>query len=529
MLKSLIKVRLYSLWKSFLQIGGNKKYVKILMAALMLYAFGAMFFTSGMMYYQLCGALVSSGLLWLYFALAGLSAFCICLLGSVMAADSQLFEAKDNELLLSMPIRAKDVLISRMCVLLTLNYFFILLIALPAGVVYAMQFTVSVAGAAIFIVAFAVLPFLVLPISCFFGWLIALASSKARLRNMFILLFYLLLLGFYFIGYTRINTYIAKIIANGVPLAAAIKKALPPFYLIGNAIADKNPLSLLFYILCAAIPCVLVVALISKNYYKIMMTSKRTAEVKYVEKDVRALSAFSALTKKEIVFFLSRPMYIMNAGIGLIMMMVLVIAAAIKGESILSTMGVPEGLPLGFGTAVCVGVCFCATMVMISAPSVSLEGKCIWIPKSIPVKAEIILRSKIASHIAISLPFVIVSGIICTIAFGGSIAEIATYFLLPLSSIVFGAVFGVVINMKFPKFDWINETVAIKQSASVLITMAGSFGFVITPLILLLYLGIKLSDMTNILLLLFCAVLFIVSYALYALLKKNADEKLTAL
>lgn len=192
-------------------------------------------------------------------------------------------------------------------------------------------------------------------------------------------------------------------------------------------------------------------------------------------------------------------------------------------------MELPTGLPFSFGTAVCVIVCFCTSMVMISAPSVSLEGKCLWIPKSIPVKADTILRSKISSHIVISLPFIIISGIICSIAFGGGIAEIATYFLLPMSSIVFGAVFGVVINMKFPKFDWINETVAIKQSASVMITMCGSFGFILAPLILVLYLGTKFPGTVNVLLLLFSAVMFIVSYTLYAILKKNADAKFTAL
>ncbi len=529
MLKSLLKVRLLSLWHSIVQTNGNKKYIKIVLAAVLVYAFGAMCFSFGMIFHQLCLPLYLSGLSWLYFAISAIFAFCLCLIGSVLAADAQLFEAKDNELLLSMPIPPRAVLLSRMSVILATNFLFVFVFAVPTGAVYAMQLPVTAGGVVIFLAAFLLLPFLVLPISCFFGWLIAFASTKTRHRSLFIFLFYLVLLVAYMVVYSSINSYIAKIVINGKPLADAVKSTLPPFYFFGKAISEIDFLNLLFYILCAVIPCILVIALISKNYYKIMMTTKRIARKEYVEKETKSLGAFAALTKKEITFFLSRPMYMMNAGIGLVLMVIFVVAAAVKGESILASMQLPSGLPFSFGTGVCIILCFCTSMTFISAPSVSLEGKNLWIPKSIPVKAEVILRSKIAAHLFICFPFIMLCGIVCAIAFGKSVSEVLLYFLLPLSATVFSAVLGVFGNMKFPKFDWINETVVIKQSAAVLVAMIGSFTAIILPLILVFYLGNKFSGMINLFLLLFCALLLILSYILYAMLMKNAEQKFRAL
>ena len=79
--------------------------------------------------------------------------------------------------------------------------------------------------------------------------------------------------------------------------------------------------------------------------------------------------------------------------------------------------------------------------------------------------------------------------------------------------------------MKFPKFDWINEAVAIKQSASVLVTIAGSFSAVLLPLFLIIFYGASSGGGLNYLMLSFCAVLFAAAFGLYSLLKKDADKK----
>ena len=49
----------------------------------------------------------------------------------------------------------------------------------------------------------------------------------------------------------------------------------------------------------------------------------------------------------------------------------------------------------------------------------------------------------------------------------------------PIVFTVFEALLGLLINLWKPKFDWINETVVVKQSAAVMITMFGTMALVV--------------------------------------------------
>ena len=47
--------------------------------------------------------------------------------------------------------------------------------------------------------------------------------------------------------------------------------------------------------------------------------------------------------------------------------------------------------------------------------------------------------------------------------------ELLWYLLLPVCMITFACVFGLTVNLKMPVFNWENEVVVVKQSASALI------------------------------------------------------------
>ena len=83
---------------------------------IVLYLF--LFFTVGMLFYgmgnSMCAPLVMSGLGWLYFALMGMIAVVMGVFGSVFNTYSTLYQAKDNELLLSLPIPPSYILAVRL-------------------------------------------------------------------------------------------------------------------------------------------------------------------------------------------------------------------------------------------------------------------------------------------------------------------------------------------------------------------------------------------------------------------------------
>ena len=59
----------------------------------------------------------TKGCLWLFFPMGFISSAVFALIGTIFAAQSYLFDANDNNLLLSMPIKPSSILISRMLAL----------------------------------------------------------------------------------------------------------------------------------------------------------------------------------------------------------------------------------------------------------------------------------------------------------------------------------------------------------------------------------------------------------------------------
>ena len=63
---------------------------------------------------SLCGPLAEMGLAWLYFAIMGILSILLGTFGSVFNTYASLYKAKDNDLLLSMPIPSAYVLLARL-------------------------------------------------------------------------------------------------------------------------------------------------------------------------------------------------------------------------------------------------------------------------------------------------------------------------------------------------------------------------------------------------------------------------------
>ena len=139
MLKTLIKIRLQGILLR--QTTSSKKkgssVGKFILYGLLFAYIGVVFIGMfGMMFYTVIEPLQMMGIEWLYFALMALFIVVFCFIGSIFLTHHEIYEAKDNELLLSMPIKNRDVLLSRVFTILILNYVYETLIALPAFYIY---------------------------------------------------------------------------------------------------------------------------------------------------------------------------------------------------------------------------------------------------------------------------------------------------------------------------------------------------------------------------------------------------------
>ena len=97
--------------------------------------------------------------------------------------------------------------------------------------------------------------------------------------------------------------------------------------------------------------------------------------------------------------------------------------------------------------------------------------------------------AKISSHMIICTPLNLISVVILCVAFGVSFALSLLCVLATLSMIAFGGYFGMLMGLKFPKFDWQNENVAVKQGFAVFGAMFGSMLWAFILLVVCIFLG----------------------------------------
>lgn len=449
---------------------------KILIGLGVLYIAGSLGIATGFYFRELLNAFLPAGLTWLYFSMAGIAAFVLSFVGSVFLAQSSLFLAKDNDLLLSLPIPPRNILVARTAVLYLTALFFQTVILAPALVVWLLKAPVSVAGLVMFALCGLLLPMMTLTLSILLGWLLSFITARIKRKNLVTILLSLLFLGAYFLGYTWLMGQMSSLLSRGEQLADAVRGTLFSFYHFGLAIAPGNPVSLLAFAACCLIPFVLLMALVSSNYLSILTTRRGAQKIAYHGGGIKASSLPKALVRKELTRFFTSPVYLMNTGIGLFFMLALPLFLLFDKGGSLQTMIAQFNLSGDLlGAAAALALALMAGTVDISAPSISLEGKSLWILQSLPVKPIQALLAKAAAHVLLCVPPILVSGILMAVVLRLGIYSTVMAILLPLLASVFSALLGVAVNLRFPKLLWRTETEPVKQGVSVILTMGLGF------------------------------------------------------
>ena len=479
MLKALLKKQFQELISGFLISGktGKKRTAAALFGfgALLLYAFAAFVFLFWELSGTLCLPLVQSGLAWVYFALAGTIATALGTVITLFSAFTKLYKAKDNDLLLSMPVPAWMIVFSRIVGLYAMAFLFEALVFAPVIVRY---FTVVGIGAVSLFACLIVmlfLPLLAVSISCLLGFFISLISVELPAKNLMTTLFSIVFLGLYFWGYSKINSAMQYVLTHGEKVGGAIRKWLFPFWKIGLACEGRGA-ALLWAMLIFIGTFALVYLLISKTFVYVATRKGKVARVRYRGELRKSRSALFALLRKDCLRLLKNPMLFLNCAMGSLLLFVLPIVAAFNGDMIRRLVEMLNGKET-LVLAAALGL-LCSTNIFTSS-SVSLEGESLWIVRSTPVKTETVFRAKILLQIVLTALPTLVCGIVV-----GIIAKISTWGLLlglfvTLCACLAFALLGLCVNLKFPSLHWTNELVPVKQGVAALISMFSNFGIVL--------------------------------------------------
>ncbi len=431
-----------------------------------------------------------AGLGWLYFALAAVITFGLMMVGNVFVAKSQLYEAKDNDLLLSMPIKPIHILLSRLFLLLVLAEVLALPVVIPAILYW--PGSVDVPGwVALILSFFVILPLLNLVVSSLLGWLIHLASARARNKSLITLVISLAFLGGYMYFSFRMNSMLTSLVENHEGLEKSLG-AVAPLVWIGKAVTVGELLPLLLLLAASLALGVLALLLLSRTFIRTATARGTGAKKRYVERTARAHSPRAALLIQELRRLWGLPAYLLNGGLGVFFVVLAAVALLVKGDALTGMPEWPYIAPL-LQSIFVIAACFMAVTIILTAPSISLEGKSLWLPKSLPVSSWDLLQAKLRLHLLLAVPALLLCSTVMALVLGYKGLTLVLLFALPLAYALFSALLGLFENLRHPNFNWVNETQAVKSGASVMITMFVGMGMAALPVLVYALLGDYLS------------------------------------
>ncbi len=455
--------------------GRSKKKAATGMGAVFLIAFLGLYL-SGIYSYILMKALAPSNMEVLVFIFMGMVALVGGLLFTTFAVKGVVFGGKDNDLLLSMPVPTTMLMASRVTAIYLENLLFSIFVLVPAGVICIFLTQNGVGHSLLFWIRLGIgvlsLPLLDTALSVLLGALVAFLSARlsrgALGQN--------IVMGIFMAAVFYFSFHLSGMINGLAENVAGVKNSLTwatPVLWMGEGIMGDWK-KLLAFVLCCVFPFAVVVFGLGRIYRQAVTAfAVQSVQSNYRFSAQTASGQKKALLKKEMQRFFGTPMYFWNAGMGLIMLLAAGVASLIMRDKLLAYLEIAGApMPLLPMAGAVIGFCLCTCPIV--APSISLEGKYLWILRESPIEESSLIWVKVGFQLLLTLPCTVIAGICFSVALGFPLWQGTVLLIATLLFAIGHAAFGMLMGLCFPKLDAVNETVVIKQSMATVLAMFAS-------------------------------------------------------
>lgn len=447
-----------------------------------------------------------------------------------------IFNCKDDNLMFSLPIKKSTVLFVRIFKFYVFEVLYNALFLIPAIVVYLRYVSVGFSFFVTVLIALLVLPMIPIAISSLIGIVISAFSSRSRFKNVIQIVLTMAFLVVVFMGSSKLEELVQAFGNNAININDTITRLYYPVGLFTKLVTNFNIADLGIFILVHILAFAFTIFVISKVYFKINSRIKVEKVGKSSGKySIKVNKPSTALIKKEFGKFVSSPVFVINAGFGLVLFIIGAIAFCFKFDTVAATIiNTPDaGITLEqvytYIPVIIFGL-LCSTTLMTSITSsmISLEGKSFNILKSLPVKPSKIINCKVMAAVFIMLPFILIGDIMLFIKFKLSIFDTLMILIASIILPLVTETIGIIVNLKFPKMDAENDTEVVKQSASSAISVFLGIGLVgIT--IFMVVVAMSMGIMPRIILIA-GVIFYTLLYALLELyLKKTSTKKFNSI
>lgn len=449
--------------------------------------------TFAVLAWALCGVLMPEAL-WLYWAVMALLAVLLGVLGSVFTTSASLYRARDNELLLSLPIPARDVLLARLAGVYLMGLAFSTVVMVPA-IVVRLWMAPAVAAALGGLLLTLLVSALVLVLSCLLGWVIAGISVRVRHRSLLAVLALLVFLAVYCGICFRAPALLGQLLPRLAAVAPSLRTSVPPLYLLG-CVGEGHWLAALALSAVTAALCALTYRQLRRTFIAMATTPTASRRAVRAERPLRQRSVSAALLGRELRRFAASPSYVVNCSLGTLLLPLAGVALLLRGDVLMGLLAQVPGLSARGAVPVllCAAVCMLAAMNNMVTSSVSLDSRTLWLSQSLPLTPWQVLRAKLSAQLLLTVPPVLFcTG--CAVAVLRPSLPVAILLLaLPVAFSVLSAGVGLALDLHHPALSWTNEITVIKQRVIVLAAMLGGWVYAAALAALYLLPGITIGS-----------------------------------
>lgn len=450
----------------------TSKIKAILIIIAIIYGFGSILLGFGYLFFDFGRILSEVNMTYILLDFVFVYATFLSVFFVLFRANGYLFHYKDFDILQPLPIKSRTIILAKLTVMLAFIYLTVFMIVSPIAFSYFYHGGFDVIKLIFLIISLFLIPLLPLVIFSFASLLIARFSANFRYgKALNIILMFTFFLGIMYFSMSM-NFSGDSPLTGQMDFFTGISKYVITGKWFKLAVDELNVLALLGLIGVSVALLVGFVFLIEKMVVKTnqmsMSTRVRTSKKTVISK---RRNIIVNIIDKEVKKFFNVTIYVFNSGFGPIMMAIGGVAILIFKEDLLAYIDVFSGIGLGFEAIILLMLGFLISTVFTSAISLSLEGKNFWILKSLPIKAETVMFGKMLFNIILTLPLALFALFMSGLALSFEFVNMLVMVLYLVSLCFLSSGLGSIVNLHFPKFNYVNETEVVKQSLGAILGM----------------------------------------------------------
>ncbi|XFA99284.1 hypothetical protein ACAG96_01565 [Candidatus Izemoplasma sp. B36] len=445
----------------------------ILIIALLIYGLGAFLFTFGLMFFDLAGTLNQIGLINTLLIYGFIYGTMLSIMFVLFRANGYLFNYKDYEILEPLPIKNNTVLAAKTTVMLTFILASVLVVLAPIMFSYYYHGGFDFLSFIFMLFALITIPIIPTVVFSFISMLIARLTSRFRKNNIvYIILLFAVFLGLMYLSISMNSMGDINPLLNQREFMEKLGGVYPPIKWFVEAVADKNFISLLLLI----VSNIAVFAGFIFAVRKLVRATNQRGLTKVVRKNNKKAvskkrSVIATIAAKESRTFFNTPIYVFNVGFGPVILLVLSVASLFFGEQIEEYLTTFISFGIDFEIVILILIGFTLSMTYSTAVSLSLEGKNLWMIKSLPIKASTVMHGKMLFNILLGLPIAILALLLFTFTLEITMIRLLIMIVFVTSISLVVTTIGSIINLYMPKFEFRNPAEVVKQSAGAFLGM----------------------------------------------------------